>query len=90
MIDLKDCTKIRFTQHVDESGNITSMDYEWQGDLRITGATFAFIEEADPEWITFPALADIAIGDEAIIGPYRLKVIEVDRAREIVFFERID
>ncbi len=90
MIDLKDMATIRFTAHTNESGEIINMDYEWQGDSRITATTFAFIEDADPKWITFPTLNEIDVGDEAMIGPYRLKVIEIDPLRELVFFERVD
>jgi hypothetical protein len=89
MIDPRIISTIRIHARWEEDRYVPAR-FEWQGDSRIVAITFDLWNKADPTYVQTPALVSTKPGSMATFGPFRLRVIEVDQSRELVFCERME
>jgi hypothetical protein len=49
--------------------------------------SFGFLLDDHPEWTCFPPIGTLEVGDYGTIGPYRMRVVEIDNHHLCFFCE---
>lgn len=88
-IDERELSTIRTRVEYDDNENPV-YQHKWEGDTNYIAISFELLENGDTRGISFCSAPVLFIGDEGYVGPYRLRVIGVNNAREYVIFERTD